>query len=1317
MMKKLLLITALMATGLWSLAQTDWIQVNSDLDAGRGIAQISVGMNDPTALWASAVNSTGALIDEYTRSTDGGTTWTQGYFNAGTGLSQLFAIDAMTCWAAFNTGATQGCYKTENGGVTWVKKGTAFGGTSFADVIHFFNDNDGCAVGDPIGGYYEIYTTTDRGESWTRVPSANIPPPSSADEYGITGNYDAVGDIIWFGTNKGRVFRSPDKGYTWTAALTAFGATVVVDCKFKDAQNGIAYRSYLDLGIEPVLNVTTDGGTTWTSVTVTGNMYSRWFAYVPGTENTYVSSSSAVNQSGISYTRDGGYAWTTLTAGYPFQAMAWFDDETGLAGTWAYAVPDIAVSPDSFNPVVTQGETATDILNIQNIGNDVLDYTIYVVYEGNQINRSQIGEKSHDRSAGGMYIYTGGPLGTVTLSSNDYPDVTAVIQKTDAETPQSTDDEVILHYDGVNAGGIYFITPPVTAQVAAMFPASMILPYAGMELTSVDIFAFNIDINPNTQYFLRIYDMGDANGPGDLLHIQEFTPVPGVFTTIELTDPVWISGVDLWVAWEFTQTDIELAIPGMDAGPHNPNGDWMYTGAAWYHLSANPDLDRNWNIRAKLTGTPVFNWLQVGINPGTIPPGGENNITITFDASELTEGTYNASLLVASNDPDTPEITVPVTLTVEPSPYDPPTNLEAIVDCYDINLTWQAPGGGGQTEELIYDNNVATNGYQWIGYTMSTHMSPQGPCQLLAVKYYTILEAGDNTFNCNLFEWAGTEPGTDIIYTQLVDGVADDWVTVDLSAQNITFSDDFVVGFGSINATTFIGFDANLNNGRSWDFDETGLTWSPWTEAYLERAIVQYADGSIEELAGSPFEPVQVNAETFTNINRTGSGTSINDVKPIENKSFREDPIGYNIYRDGSQINGDPVTDLFYTDPDLALGTYTYEVTAVYSGGESMPTLPATAEVVFLDPVNDLVVSNEPGSPDVAVTWLQPGGIPQWIHWDDGANYDGIGNTTAATFLVAARFAPENLVDFDDMFLTKIAFFPRGYNTTYTLKVWSGVNAGTELLSQPCPTLVFDEWNEITLTAPVPIDITQELWIGYECIQPAGDYPAGCDAGPAVVGFGDMLFNGTTWVSIFSTYGININWNIQGWVGYTDAAAIPIVPVAAVAITNSSGSIPVLGNMRPADNTVFNPLDRSLTGFNIYRNGDLLNEAPITETFYNDSGLPNGLYEYCVEAVYNGICLSEQVCGEVNITVGIDELANRYVTIYPNPVRGFVNLEFTTAIKSVKMMNNIGQVVYSNENINSNEILRVNTASFEPGIYFVQVQTTDGVITRKLTVH
>jgi hypothetical protein len=72
-------------------------------------------------------------------------------------------------------------------------------------------------------------------------------------------------------------------------------------------------------------------------------------------------------------------------------------------------------------------------------------------------------------------------------------------------------------------------------------------------------------------------------------------------------------------------------------------------------------------------------------------------------------------------------------------------------------------------------------------------------------------------------------------------------------------------------------------------------------------------------------------------------------------------------------------------------------------------------------------------------------------------------------------------------------------------------------------------WHMIDLTDPV--DITgEDLWIGYEVIHNSGTYPAGCDGGPAVAGFGDMIsMDGTTYVPMSELGLVHYNWNIAGY--------------------------------------------------------------------------------------------------------------------------------------------------------------------------------------------
>jgi subtilisin family serine protease len=57
-------------------------------------------------------------------------------------------------------------------------------------------------------------------------------------------------------------------------------------------------------------------------------------------------------------------------------------------------------------------------------------------------------------------------------------------------------------------------------------------------------------------------------------------------------------------------------------------------------------------------------WLSESPVSGTVAAGNSDPITVTIDTTGLTEGTYNAEIIIASNDPDEASVTVPVTLQV-----------------------------------------------------------------------------------------------------------------------------------------------------------------------------------------------------------------------------------------------------------------------------------------------------------------------------------------------------------------------------------------------------------------------------------------------------------------------------------------------------------------------------------------------------------------------------------------------------------------------------------------------------------------------------
>ena len=334
---------------VYSYTATDTVYAEINLNVAEWVSQISgftapargisfMSAVDSNIVWASAyddVNPTGACSD-FTRTLDGGTTWIPGIINNTTGLASamIFAMNDVTAYVPMykvSGNKPMGMYMTPDGGVTWSRQTTASfsNSASFPNCVHFFNATDGWCMGDPIGGEFEIYTTDDGGTTWTQVAGSAIANPLSG-EFGVVGYYSAVGDTVWFGTNMGRVYRSADKGHTFTAATVPALSGKYVKPYFRNGSHGLVQDK--SAGGNAFCE-SFDGGLTWTMVSPAGPVYGTDLQYIPGTENTWVSSGGTTNM-GASYSFDGGHIWSDFegTQGARYLQMTWVNNHCGWAG-------------------------------------------------------------------------------------------------------------------------------------------------------------------------------------------------------------------------------------------------------------------------------------------------------------------------------------------------------------------------------------------------------------------------------------------------------------------------------------------------------------------------------------------------------------------------------------------------------------------------------------------------------------------------------------------------------------------------------------------------------------------------------------------------------------------------------------------------------------------------------------------------------------------------------------------------------------------------------------------------------------------------
>ena len=300
---------------LRTFRQDGWIEQASGFwELNRGIDYMCAV--DEDIAWATAYDGLApqAPLQEFTKTTDGGELWEADViFEAPEdgGLAMIFGLDELHAWVPIHSGDPQGIWHTDDGGETWERQATAdySGNGAFPNIVHFWDENNGWCQGDPVDGYYEMYTTTDGGENWVRVPSEDIPAPQSG-EFGVVGYYDVVGDTVWFSTQQGRVFKSTDRGYTWSVYQSIFDN--YMNIRFLNENDGLVWlltaSGYGDLA------ETNDGGETWEAVETSGYYCGYHFSSVPGTDATWISTSPDVDGNlGASYSLDGGHTWTQYT--------------------------------------------------------------------------------------------------------------------------------------------------------------------------------------------------------------------------------------------------------------------------------------------------------------------------------------------------------------------------------------------------------------------------------------------------------------------------------------------------------------------------------------------------------------------------------------------------------------------------------------------------------------------------------------------------------------------------------------------------------------------------------------------------------------------------------------------------------------------------------------------------------------------------------------------------------------------------------------------------------------------------------------------
>ncbi|MEM9141781.1 MAG: oxidoreductase [Bacteroidota bacterium] len=196
----------------------------------------------------------------------------------------------------------------------------------FYDSMTFWNNREGIAIGDSREGCLSIIVTRDGGHHWNKILCSDLPKSLEGEGAFAASNTNikVIGDKTWVATTGGRIYYSPDKGRSWSVTQTPIQNKLptqgIYSMDFYDRDLGIVFGGDYTKPSEQIGNkaITTNGGKSW-SLIADGDPpgYESCVQFVPGSGGKEI---VAVGFTGISYSRDRGKTWKTLSK-EPFYSL------------------------------------------------------------------------------------------------------------------------------------------------------------------------------------------------------------------------------------------------------------------------------------------------------------------------------------------------------------------------------------------------------------------------------------------------------------------------------------------------------------------------------------------------------------------------------------------------------------------------------------------------------------------------------------------------------------------------------------------------------------------------------------------------------------------------------------------------------------------------------------------------------------------------------------------------------------------------------------------------------------------------------------
>jgi photosystem II stability/assembly factor-like uncharacterized protein len=288
------------------LVHAQWIKQDVNTTASlRGLSVVNENV-----VWASGTGGT------VVRTVDGGKTWNVIVVPGAEKLDfrDIEAFDANTAYIlSIGNGDSSRIYKTTDGGKTWDLQFKNTNEKAFFDAMACWDKNNCIALSDPVDGKFPLIETANGCKTWQPVDTSKMPPAKDGEAaFAASGTclitQGKTNAFLVTGGSAARVFRSHDRGHTWSVADTPIvhgtSGSGIFSISMLDGKNGVIVGGNYEKPSETGNNlaITHDGGKSW-------KIMPGLHGYRSGV--TFVDSKTmiAVGISGTDVSSDAGTTW------------------------------------------------------------------------------------------------------------------------------------------------------------------------------------------------------------------------------------------------------------------------------------------------------------------------------------------------------------------------------------------------------------------------------------------------------------------------------------------------------------------------------------------------------------------------------------------------------------------------------------------------------------------------------------------------------------------------------------------------------------------------------------------------------------------------------------------------------------------------------------------------------------------------------------------------------------------------------------------------------------------------------------------------